>query len=77
MSSDWAANDYEPTADEIQEFLEGWRGVMAEPGHGSMSILPSMERYIWEVEGVYWGHREILGDGRVSYSWLVPERMPH
>lgn len=69
--SDWAANDYEPTPDEI---ANTFGGVFDEPGHGEITMIASMERYIWQVEGVYWGHREVLPDGRVGYSWFVPER---
>lgn len=69
----WAANDYEPSADEFREWIEFWREVMIEPGHGFIEMLPSMERYIWNLEGIFWGHRELLEGGRVRLEWLRPE----
>lgn len=75
--SDWAAPDYEPTADEVQEFLAELRADRTPGSHGSIRFVPSMERLIWEVEGVYWGDRHVHEDGSVEFSYVVRPWVRH
>jgi hypothetical protein len=68
MSDEWAELDYEPTPDEIRGAFEFGSGS----GHGQMILLPTMERYIWNQEGVFWGHRVVREDGLIEFAWLKP-----
>lgn len=70
--SEYAANDYEPTVEEIHQTL-GFFPLEEKGAHGMMEMIPTMERYIWMVEGVWWANREVLEDGRIRISWLIPE----
>lgn len=74
MSAEFASPDYEPTADEIDSFLTGTFGENLLPGaHGSITIIPGFERYIWRLP-VYWGHRHENENenGSISLDWCVP-----
>lgn len=74
----WAKNNYEPTYDEIHELIDDLVSMTQGeshnelPPHGVIQILPSMERYIWSVEGVYWSRRRVDEDGHVWFSWVRP-----
>lgn len=70
-----AAPNYEPTVDEIQEFIHSFDDVEA-GAHGTMTIIPTMERYIWSIP-VFWGHRSIGEDGFVTLSWVLPPLCDH
>jgi hypothetical protein len=73
----WAANDYEPTADEIAEFLRAEWLDDAEPGaHGVLEVIPSMERLVWSIP-VYWGNRQVAEDGTVTLHWVLPPPCDH
>lgn len=77
MSSEFAAPDYEPTANEIDSFLSDTFGGDLVPGaHGSVTIIPGFERYIWQLP-VYWGHRHVNENGSISLEWCVPGPYPH
>jgi len=68
-----AARNYEPTPGEVESWVEDMYAASDRPGsHGTVEMIPTMERYIWRVEGIYWGHREVLVDGRVSIGWVRP-----
>jgi hypothetical protein len=67
--SEWAKNNYEPTFEEIEDSFAYFRETL--PGHhGVIELLPSMEHYIWMIEGIYWAGREVVEEGRVRYRWL-------
>lgn len=73
--SERAAPDYEPTVEEIQEFVHSFDDC--QPGqHGQLIVVPTMERYIWSIP-VFWGHREVQKDGFVSLSWFMPPFCEH
>lgn len=71
--SNFAKPDYEPTAEEIRIFLEDSFPAeeLARGLHGTVTIIPAFERYIWRLP-VYWGHREVNEDGTIDFSWCVP-----
>lgn len=69
--------DYEPTADEILEFLRAEWLEGAEAGaHGQFRVVPTMERFIWEIP-VFWGNRQVDEDGYIVLSWLLPPECEH
>lgn len=65
----WAANDYEPTPEEIDDiFAPLYAGP---PGdHGFITFVASIERYIWGFQDIYWGNRQVDEDGRVTFCWI-------
>jgi hypothetical protein len=74
--SDYAPPDYEPTADEIDEFRAGLFSEGVKPGeHGEITLIPCYERYIWEFP-VFWGHREVDRNGHIRFSYCVPLPCP-
>ena len=70
---DSAANDYEPTPEEIHQTF-GMFGDEEPGAHGTMELIPTMERYIWMAEGVWWTNRQVLDSGHVRLSWLIPHK---
>ncbi len=72
MPGQWAAPNYEPTADEMIQFLADWRETTGRSGFGYLRVVRAVEHLIWEIEGVYWGKRELLDDGTVRYEWVRP-----
>lgn len=75
MSDEFAEPDYEPTADEIDEFLAAFADPPGPGQHGSMTIIPGLERYMWRLP-VFWGHRHVNDDGSIEFSWCVPQPCP-
>ena len=74
--TEYAAPDYEPSADEIDEFLASMFADPPAPGsHGEIVIIPGFERYIWNFP-VFWGHRHVLPNGHVSLAYCVPLPCP-
>lgn len=66
----WAENDYEPTLEEVEDIFRPLREEHAVAAHGEITFVASIERYIWQAEDIYWGHRRVGEDGRVTFSWM-------
>lgn len=72
---EFAASDYEPTAQEVMEFVELWASL--KPGHGSGQVVPTLWPHLLTIPRLYISNRRENEDGSVVFDWFVPELPCH